>query len=58
MVLLDSDPYVDKFVDFVVNYSKHNNILIWTGSKSQGLFITPISSPKQAMLSLHSHQKT
>ena len=47
--------YVEKLFDFVVNYSKQNNILILTGSKSQGLFITPISSPKQAMLSLHSH---
>ena len=26
-----------------------------TGSKSQGLFVTPLPLPRQAMLSIHSH---
>ena len=55
MVILDRDPYVDKLVDFVINYSSQNNLVVLMGSKSQGLFVTPISSPRQALLSIHSH---
>ena len=38
MFLLDSHPYVAKLVDFAIKYSKHNNLIIMTGQKSQGLY--------------------
>jgi hypothetical protein len=55
MVILDSNPYVDKLVNFVINYSTQNNLTILTGSKSQGLFETQPHLPRKAMLSIHSH---
>ena len=58
MFILDRDPYVDKLVNFVINYSSHNNLVVLTGSKSQGLFVTPLTSPRHAMLSIHSHHFT
>jgi hypothetical protein len=39
MVLLARDPYVEKLVDFAINYSERNNLIIMTGSKSHGLYI-------------------
>jgi len=44
MVILDRDHYVDKLVNFVINYSSQNNLVVLTGSKSQGLFVTPTTS--------------
>ena len=58
MFILDRDPYVDKLVNFIINYSPHNNLVVLTGSKSQGLFVTPLTSPRHAMLSIHSHHFT
>ena len=55
MVILDSNPYVDKPANFVINYSSQNNLIVLTGSKSQGLFVTPLPLPLQAMLYIHSH---
>ena len=34
MVILDRDPYVDKLVNFVINYSSQNNLVLLTGSRS------------------------
>ena len=58
MVILNSTPYVDKLVNFVINYSTQNNLIILTGSKLQGLFQTQLTLPRQAMLSIHSHHFT
>ena len=44
-----------KLVDFVINYSFQNSLVVLTGSRSQGLFVTLQTSPRQVMLSIHSH---
>ena len=55
MFLLDSNPYVAKLVDFAIKYSEQNNLIIMTGTKSQGFYITPLTMKPQAHLSIHSH---
>jgi len=48
IVILDRDPYVDELVEFVISYSSQR-IVVLTGAKSQDLFVTPLSSPRQAL---------
>jgi hypothetical protein len=56
MMLLNSDPYVDNLVNFVIKYSEQNNLIILTGEKSNGLYTTPLcTSQNKALLSIHSH---
>ena len=54
MVVMESNPLVDKIVDFVLSYSENNNLIILTGTKSNGLYQTPIIQPT-ALTTIHSH---
>jgi len=36
MVVMKSNPVVDKIVDFVLSFSENNNLIILTGTKSNG----------------------
>jgi hypothetical protein len=38
MVLLARNPYVEKLVDFAINYSEKHNLIIMTGNKAHSLY--------------------
>jgi hypothetical protein len=50
MRLIESNPYVEKLVDFAIEYSKQNNLIIMTGSKQNGLYVTPLTQQPTALL--------
>jgi hypothetical protein len=54
MMILAGHPYVDKLVNFAVEFSEKNNLIILTGYKNNGLYTTPIAHTPTACLSIHS----
>ena len=42
MFIMDSDPVINKLLDFVFQFSKDNNLIIFTGKKIDDLYTTPI----------------
>jgi hypothetical protein len=53
MTLVKTSPLVDKILNFVLQYSNDNNLIILTGKKSNDLYITNLH-PKIASLSVAS----
>jgi len=45
MTLVKSSPLVDKILNFILQYSNDNNLIILTGNKSNDLYITNLNPP-------------
>ena len=55
MILIKSDPPVEKLLDFIIQFSNQNNLIIMSGLKTNGLYTTPLlSTNPEANMSVHS----
>ena len=55
MILIKNAPPVEKLVDFVIQFSNQNIIIIMSGLKTNGLFTTPLlSTNPEANMFVHS----
>ena len=55
MILIKNDPPVEKLLDFIIQFSNQNNLIIMSGLKTNGLYTTPLlSTNPEANMSVHS----
>ena len=55
MILIKNDTPVQKLVDFIIQFSHQNNLIIMSGLKTNGLYTTPLlSTNPEANMSVHS----
>ena len=49
------NPLVDKILNYVLQYSRDNNLIILTGNKSNDLYITDLNQKVASLHSVASH---